>query len=139
MDVFNILKQLEMSNGGWVAAEGSYMKATNTTIGTGVAPPTTPTAFSATSALLTIQNPLGILVLTAASANVIQIGCGSIKAVSVTSGPLLVKDDEYVFSFGRGDSLTSALKQNTASVPFLYRQHAGVIAVPPGGTFCLHV
>jgi len=230
-DIFTQLKQLELSNGGWVSAEGSYFKATNATPGTGIAPPTTPVAFSATSAMLTIQNPLqlygsnvggsagglatrpvtplgegstfmildyfkflvqvadttavanslqwaitvdttnryssggslpsqfctnalvstnpgyapkasihvGNVVATAASANVIQIGRGSVKAVPVTTGPLLVRNDEYVFSFGRGDTLTSAAKQQSAaSIPFLYRQHAGVIAVPPGGTFLLH-
>src|SRR6266699_1143248 len=81
---------------------------------------------------------VGAVTLTAASANVIQIGRGSAK--KVTTAPLLLVDDEIVFSFGRGDSLTGFTKGGGTSGtnPALYRQHAGVVCVPPGCTFMMH-
>lgn len=57
MDVFNTMKYASLTNGNYAGMEGSYMKAVNQVWGTGILSSTQQT-FSATSALLILQNGL---------------------------------------------------------------------------------
>jgi hypothetical protein len=57
MDVFNTMKYATLTGSNYAGVEGSYMKATNTTWGTGILTSTQQT-FSNTSALLVFQNTL---------------------------------------------------------------------------------
>jgi hypothetical protein len=57
MDVFNTQKYASLTNGNYAGVEGSYMKATNQVWGTGVLS-STQTTYSATSAILVLQNTL---------------------------------------------------------------------------------
>ncbi len=186
MDTLNILKQLEASNGGYISMEGSYFKGINPTIGTGINSPTA-TTFSATSCMLSIQNPLGIwpgsasyhqrpatplgegstfmvldyfkFLITAADTTATswqwaitvdttnRYSSGGTTPSQFCTNPLVSSIPSYapkasiiVFSFGRGDSLTGFTKGGGTSGtnPALYRQHAGVVCVPPGCTFMMH-
>jgi hypothetical protein len=83
---------------------------------------------------------IGAVVTTAESGTTNPLHCGRGAMKSVTTAPLCLVGDEFLWTFTRLDNAVAGLKGGGTSGtnPQVYRQSLGPSPIPPGGSLVLH-